>query len=56
MDWIEQLFGISPDHGDHSTETSIMIAVFSVVAVYLFSRYKRLRNLPRVEKLPRAEK
>lgn len=33
MDWIEQLLGISPDHGDGSLEALITVALFLVLAV-----------------------
>jgi hypothetical protein len=44
MDWIERLFRISPDHGDHSTELWILMAILCMLAVFVVSRSKSLRN------------
>jgi hypothetical protein len=37
MDWIEQLFGFSPDGGDGSTEILYAVAVVAIVAL-IFGR------------------
>ncbi len=37
MDWIESLFGISPDGGDGSTEMLYIVAVVAIVAL-IFGR------------------
>jgi hypothetical protein len=37
MDWIERLFGISPDGGDGSTEMLYLVAAAAVV-VLIFGR------------------
>jgi hypothetical protein len=37
MDWIERLFGISPDGGDGSTEILYIAAVLAMVAL-IFGR------------------
>jgi hypothetical protein len=37
MDWIERLFGISPDGGDGSTEMLYIVAVIAIVAL-IFGR------------------
>ena len=36
MDWIEKLFGISPDGGDGTTEAMFLIAALAVAAVIVF--------------------
>jgi hypothetical protein len=41
MDWIEQLFGVSPDHGDHSVEISILLSALAVVVVVSLILYRR---------------
>ena len=38
MDFIEQLFGFSPDGGDGSTEALWAVAVLAVAAAFLFRR------------------
>jgi hypothetical protein len=43
MDWIEQLFGLSPDGGDGSTE--LMYLIVFVVIVIAFAYRLRLRTL-----------
>jgi len=35
MDWIERLFGISPDGGDGSTEMLYLVAAVAIVALVL---------------------
>ena len=35
MDWIERLFGISPDGGDGSTEMLYLVAAAAIVALVL---------------------
>jgi hypothetical protein len=35
MDWIERLFGISPDGGDGSTEMLYLVAVAAIVGLIL---------------------
>jgi hypothetical protein len=37
MDWIERLFGISPDGGDGSTEMLYLVAAVAIVAL-IFGR------------------
>jgi hypothetical protein len=37
MDWIERLFGISPDGGDGSTEMLYLVAAVAIV-VLIFGR------------------
>jgi hypothetical protein len=41
MDFIERLFGISPDGGDGSLEALILLAITMVVAVVGWRRRKR---------------
>jgi hypothetical protein len=50
MDWIERLFGISPDHGDHSTEFSILMAVICMLVVFVLSRSRSFRHSSRAKK------
>jgi hypothetical protein len=47
MDWIEQLFGISPDGGDGTTEAMIAVAVGIAIAVVLYVRGSQLRTFIR---------
>jgi hypothetical protein len=35
MDFIERLFGVSPDAGNGLTEVAIVAALFAVVGLYL---------------------
>jgi hypothetical protein len=44
MDWIEQLFGISPDGGDGTTEGLIVTACCIVVLVLLIVRFPKIRQ------------
>jgi hypothetical protein len=44
MDWIERLFGISPDGGDGSAEIMIFAAVAIVLAGVLAARVPSVRN------------
>jgi hypothetical protein len=48
MDWIERLFGISPDGGDGSTEMLYLVAAAAIVALIFgrtfFVRYARKRR------------
>ena len=37
MDWIEQLFGVSPDNGDGSLEMVIALAVTVAVAIVILA-------------------
>jgi hypothetical protein len=43
MDWIERVFGISPDGGDGSTEAAIVLACVIVAAVAITARVPRAR-------------
>ena len=49
MDWIEQLFGFSPDGGDGTTEVMIVFAACVVIGVVIYARVPRVnayvRNL-----------
>lgn len=42
MDFIEQIFGVSPDNGDGSTELMLVVAVLVVIAVVFRRRIARL--------------
>jgi hypothetical protein len=45
MDWIERLFGVSPDGGDGSTEMLYLVAGVAIVALILwFVRHARKRR------------
>jgi hypothetical protein len=46
MDWIERLFGISPDGGDGTTEMLYVVAAIAVAALVFGSllRARRLRG------------
>jgi hypothetical protein len=48
MDWIERLFGVSPDGGDGSTEMLYLVAAVAIV-VLIFGRtyYVRRARKPR---------
>jgi hypothetical protein len=43
MDWIERLFGISPDGGDGTAETMIFAAVIIILAAILAARRSAVR-------------
>jgi len=44
MDWIEQLFGASPDGGDGTTELLIVLASTIVLAGVIINRVPWLRE------------
>jgi hypothetical protein len=44
MDWIERLLGVSPDHGDHSLEIFLVIAVACIFVALLIPRSRRYRR------------
>ncbi|HEY6983683.1 hypothetical protein [Reyranella sp.] len=41
MDFIERLFGLSPDNGDGSTEILWLVALAIVVGVFVYVRKRR---------------
>jgi hypothetical protein len=41
MDWIEQLFGISPDGGDGSLEALIVTACCAIVLLIILGYFRR---------------
>jgi preprotein translocase subunit YajC len=43
MDFIEQLFGLSPDNGDGSTEILWLVVLAIVVAAVFYFRSQRRR-------------
>jgi hypothetical protein len=47
MDWIEQLFGFSPDGGDGTTEAIIIFTACVVVAAIIYMRAPRVSNYVR---------
>jgi hypothetical protein len=49
MDWLEQLFGFSPDAGDGTAEILIVLACTIVLAGLIIWRAPALRN--RIERM-----
>jgi hypothetical protein len=47
MDWIEKLFGVSPDGGDGSAELMIFAAIAIVLAAVLAARVPSVRTYVR---------
>lgn len=43
MDFIEQLFGLSPDNGDGSTEILWLVVLAVVIAAFVCFRIQRRR-------------
>ena len=43
MDFIERLFGLSPDNGDGSTEILWLVALAAVIAAAVYFRMRRRR-------------
>jgi hypothetical protein len=43
MDFIEQLFGLSPDNGDGSTEILWLLVLAVVIAAFVYFRIQRRR-------------
>ena len=41
MDFIEQLFGLSPDNGDGSTEILWLVVLAIVIASFVYFRIQR---------------
>jgi len=48
MDWIEQLFGVSPDGGDGTAEVAIVLACVVVLAAAVAMRVPQLRERMRL--------
>jgi hypothetical protein len=44
MDWIETLFGVSPDGGDGSTEALIVVACMIAVPMLVVALSSKLRS------------
>ena len=44
MDFIERLFGLSPDNGDGSTEIMWLVALAVVIAAVVYWRRQRRRT------------
>jgi hypothetical protein len=55
MDWIEKLFGVSPDGGDGSAELMILAAVVIVLAGLLAARVPAVRAYVRQLFAPSAK-
>ena len=47
MDWIERLFGVSPDGGSGATE--VLLIVIPVVALYLRYKVRLRKEWPRLD-------
>lgn len=45
MDWIERLFGVSPDNGTGSLELGIILSVVSVLLLVQWRRRMRRRRV-----------
>jgi len=43
MDFIEQLFGLSPDNGDGSTEILWLVVLAVVITAFVYFRIQRRR-------------
>jgi hypothetical protein len=43
MDWIEQLFGVSPDGGDGTTEFMIVFAACVVIGIVIYAGGPRVK-------------
>jgi MYXO-CTERM domain-containing protein len=43
MDFIERIFGVSPDNGDGSTEMLYILALLAIAALFLGRRYMARR-------------
>lgn len=41
MDFIEKLFGLSPDNGDGSTEIMWLVALALAIGVFFYVRHRR---------------
>ena len=46
MDFIEQIFGVSPDNGDGSFEIVVVLAVLAVAAAFYAWRRHRVQSRP----------
>jgi len=44
MDFIEQLFGLSPDNGDGSTEILWLVVLALAIGTYVYFRVKRRKT------------
>jgi len=51
MDWIERLLGVSPDGGDGTSETAIVLAIAIVLAAAIATRVPVIRDALR-KRLP----
>ena len=45
MDFIERLFGLSPDNGDGSTEILWLVAIAVVIGAVIYFRRQRARRI-----------
>jgi hypothetical protein len=44
LDWIEQLSGWDPDHGDGSLEAAVLLAIFAVLIMVVFFVRQRVNR------------
>jgi hypothetical protein len=52
MDFIERLFGVSPDGGDGSTELIYLAAIVIIAAALAYARHRATKGVIRRAKLP----
>jgi flagellar biosynthesis/type III secretory pathway M-ring protein FliF/YscJ len=52
VDWIERLFGISPDGGNGYFEWVVVLFVAFLVAAAMWRRLRRSRSASRARQLP----
>jgi hypothetical protein len=43
MDWIEQLFGFSPDDGDGTAEVMIVFAACVIIGIVIYARVPKVK-------------
>lgn len=43
MDWIEQLFGFSPDGGDGTTEAIVVFVACVVICIVIYMRVPKVK-------------
>ncbi|MEA2898638.1 MAG: hypothetical protein QOJ84_4253 [Bradyrhizobium sp.] len=43
MDWIEQLFGFSPDGGDGTTEVMMVFAACVLIGIVIYARVPKVK-------------
>jgi len=43
MDWIEQVFGFSPDGGDGTTEVMVVFAACAIIGIVIYARVPKVK-------------